>query len=404
MKQNHKIVLLTVLLAACLAVAASAQNVELLAAGPRDLAAADLVAAPGWKALELPREPVAVSWALPSDKALEAPAPFVARSKEYRIEISAAELERGVAVLTGAPGALVRLNPVPGQAFQPLDPHALVLTDPTGKAFAAGTGMELTATAEELKAAGAPFVEGTAAFRIRAELGAGTFRLQGDGLAGRYVLHVLDAGSDVALALRTLAGDYLHGQQLVVETDLGDAALKMAVDGFVTSPAGRAWPVTFSAVGKGVYRARLELDALEAPAPGLWQVHVRGQAADRPILRSARVAFNVAVPSARLTDAALKPGDALAVRLGVETAAAGRYEVRGVLYGTAPGGALQPIAVGHSAAYLAAGQGALDLAFDRDLVTASGLKAPFEVRDLRLVDQGTMGLLHRQARGLSISE
>ena len=72
-----------------------------------------------------------------------------------------------------------------------------------------------------------------------------------------------------------------------------------------------------------------------------------------------------------------------------------------------PPGALPQLprdAVAHSAAYLAAGHGALELAFDRELVAASGLRAPFEVRDLRLIDQGNMGLLHRQARGLVISE
>ena len=215
-------------------------------------------------------------------------------------------------------------------------------------------------------------------------------------------MHVLDAGSDLDLSLTTLASDYLHGQQLVVETRLAGGKLEMEVDGFVTSPAGRAWPLTFAAAGKGVYRAALDLDALEAPAPGLWEVHVRGHgtAAAGPILRSARVAFNVAVPSARFDGAAaLDPGDALGVRLGVETANPGRYEVRGVLYGTHPGGDLQPIAVAHSAAYLAAGHGALELAFDRALVAASGLRAPFEVRDLRLVDQGNMGLLHRQDAG-----
>ncbi len=408
MKQNSKIVFLTVLLAAALAVSASARNVEVLAAGPGDLAAADLVAAPGAKALELPREPVALSWALPADKVIDSAEPFTARSREYFVEVSAAELERGVAVLADAPGALVRLNPAPGEkALSPIDPHALVLTDPAGKAFAAGTGMELVATADQLKAAGAPFVEGTAAFRIAAGLGAGTFELEASGLGGgRYVMHVLDAGSDVTLGLRTGASDYLHGQQLVVETELAGAKLA-AVDGFVTSPAGRTWPVAFRAAGKGAYRAALELDALEAPAPGLWEVHVRGhgETAAGPVLRSARTAFNVAVPTARFDGAAaLAAGDPLNLRLGVETANPGRYEVRGVLYGTADGGEREPIAAAHSAAYLAAGHGTLELAFDQALVDASGLRAPFEIRDLRLIDQGAMGLLHRQERGLRISE
>jgi len=44
--------------------------------------------------------------------------------------------------------------------------------------------------------------------------------------------------------------------------------------------------------------------------------------------------------------------------------------------------------------------GALELALPRDVL--NGLTAPFEVRDLRLDDQGRMGVLHRQARGLVI--
>ena len=410
MKQHPKtVVLLTVLLALGAAAAAAAETVELLSPGPGDLAAVALVASPGAKAVELSRDPVAVSWALDADKALDAAAPFTAESKEYWVEVTAGDLARGVAVLTSAPGALVRLNPAAGEkASAALDPHAFVLTDPAGKAFAAGTGMELIATAEELRAAGAPFVEGTAAFRVRADLGAGTFDLKAPGLdAGRYVMHVLDAGSDVALTLRTLASDYLHGQRLLVETALGGGKLAMEINGFVTSPAGRAWPVTFSAAGKGVYRGALELDALEAPAPGLWEVHVAGsgRAAAGPVMRSARSAFNVAVPSARFDgSAALHPGGGLGVRLGIETASEGRYEVRGALFGTADDGALRPIAVAHGAAYLGAGHGVLELSFDRSLIAASGLAAPFEIRDLRLVDQGAMGLLHRQARGLLISE
>ena len=58
MKQTQKtVVLLTLLLAAGAAAAATAQSVELLAPGPRDLAASDLVASPGLKAVDVSREP-----------------------------------------------------------------------------------------------------------------------------------------------------------------------------------------------------------------------------------------------------------------------------------------------------------------------------------------------------------
>jgi Domain of unknown function (DUF4785) N-terminal domain/Domain of unknown function (DUF4785) C-terminal domain len=415
MSHQLRAFVLTVLLLASLCGAASAASeARWLAAADGDLVADTLTAPLGLKAASVPREAVAFSWALDADKALDlGAAASTAESKEYWVEVSAADLGRGVPIFTTAPGALVRLNPVPGaKAMAPIDPAGLVLSDPAGKVWSAGSGMDLAVGADKLRAAGAPFVEGTAAFRLRADLGAGTFGLRADGLAGdgRYVLLVLDRASSVALRLTSLAADHLHGQELRLEaalTDAGAPVAKAGLDGYVTSPAGRAWPLTFERLDGGTYGAKLTLDGLEAPAPGLWEAHVAAHSPRQggAVMRSARVPFQVAVPSARFDGGlALTAGDGLAVRLGVEAAAASRYEVRAILYGSGDSGELLPAAVGHSAAWLEPGHGALELRFDRAVVEASGLHAPYEIRDLRLVDQGTMGLLHRQARGLVLGE
>jgi hypothetical protein len=411
-------VVVLLLVSLCGPVAAQGEA-RFLAAAEGDLVADSLTAPLGLKAASVPRESVTFSWALDAAEALDlAAAPLSVESKEYRLEVTAAELGRGVAVVTGGPGALVRLNPAPGgpvsggKAMLPIDPAGLALTDPAGKVWTAGSGMELIASADKLRAAGAPFVEGTAAFRIRADLGAGVFTLRAAGLDGeaRYVLQVLDRASSVSLRLTTLSADYLHGQELRLEAVLldGDAAVaKARFDGYVTSPAGRAWPVTFEPLDGGRLAARLALDGLEAPSEGLWEAHVAAHSLRKggAVMRSARVPFHVAVPSARFDgEAALSAADGLGVRLGVEAASASRYEVRGVLFGTAADGRLLPAAVAHSAAWLEPGHGRLELVFDRAAVEASGLAAPFEVRDLRLVDQGTMGLLHRQARGLVLGK
>ena len=42
----------------------------------------------------------------------------------------------------------------------------------------------------------------------------------------------------------------------------------------------------------------------------------------------------------------------------------------------------------------------LTLAFAAATIAASGMRGPFELHDLRLVDQGRMFVLHRQARAL----
>ena len=401
------------------AAVAMAQPVQMLPMQDGDLAATDLVAPMGLKASSVPTEAVSMSWALPADKALDlGTSGQVAISKEYWIDITAKDLQQGVPIFAQSPGALVRINPAPGDkalAGTPLNPNSLTVLDANKRVFAEGSAMELMASPEQLKAAGSPFVEGTMAFRLRADLGAGPFTLKAANLGeGRYVMHVLDQGSPVELAVKTTRGEYLHGQQLnldaLLQTDgkVGLVGMAMeSVEGFVVSPAGRSWPVRFTANDSGAYKASLALDALEAPAPGLWEAHVavQGKAEGLNLRRYAKVAFQVTVPSARFSGGAEKVAllnGGLALRLGVTTASASRYEVRGVLYGTDAAGAMRPIAVSHSANWLEAGDHALVLSFGQDLLDASGLGAPFEVRDLRLVDQGTMGTLHRQGRGLLI--
>ena len=71
----------------------------------------------------------------------------------------------------------------------------------------------------------------------------------------------------------------------------------------------------------------------------------------------------------------------------------GRYEVRGMLYGTNSKGLLVPAMVTHSAAYMKAGNGQIAMSFDSDILAKSGLHAPFELRNMQLRDQGKMAVL-----------
>jgi hypothetical protein len=404
--------LATVLLATVLlTTVASAQNrIALAPLAGGDLAASELQAPLGLKAAVLPTEPASMSWGLDPQKALDLnPAPFVARSREYFLDLSAAELRHGIDLPTDGAGALVRLNPAPGsKGSAPIDPLRVSIITADKRTFAQGTGFDQMASANQLKAAGSPFVEGTTAFRLNSEVGAGTHRLRVEGLhdGGRYVVHVFDQNSPVELVLSTNRGTYLSGQNLVVKARLAGGLPAHKVEGFVTSPAGRAWPLTFEPAGKGLFRATLLLDGLETPTPGLWEAHVSatGGKGRAQTLRQSRTAFDVAVASARLNgEVALVSGiEALAIRLGVESAALGRYEIRGVLFGTTGDGQMLPAAVAHSADTLHSGHGSLVLSFDTAAAQAAGLGAPYEVRDLRLMDQGTMGLLHQQRVGLVI--
>ncbi|MEN8165031.1 MAG: DUF4785 domain-containing protein [Acidobacteriota bacterium] len=58
------------------------------------------------------------------------------------------------------------------------------------------------------------------------------------------------------------------------------------------------------------------------------------------------------------------------------------------------------LGVGNTANWMPQGVGSLDLHFDAAMLEDSGLGAPYELRDLQLLDQGRMGQLHRQALAL----
>lgn len=368
---------------------------------------------------DLERAAVAMSWALDGEQRIAgAPQNFVALSREYYVEVSADELAAGVTLHTTSPRALVRLQPL--AAGGPRDslaihPQSLVISSGAGRAYAAGSGMEMLVTADKLAKADVPFAEGTSAFRVHAELGAGALRLRAPELHGsaRYLVNVVEPDSKFALTMQTGAPSYLHGQQLsvlpeLVEQEAGRVTGRHALgklDGYVTSPAGRSFPVSFKLAKDGRLRATLALDADEASSPGLWEVHAHGQAQVRgqTVKRSLRLAFGVAMPVARLDGSAAmanEPGS-MGVRLGVEVGAPGRYEVRALLYGMV-GGAMKPLGVAHAAHWLEPGRQQLVLRYGAELL--NGASGPFELRDLNLLDQGRMGVLQRQQRALTIDE
>lgn len=402
---------------------AARETLTLAPPAPGDLAAAALAApaeVPEALMPDVPRDPVSFTFPLdPSQPLAARPAPPRAESREYWQQVEAGELGRGVPLYATAPGALVRISPVAvrGELRAPaIDPAGLALIPPSGEALAPGEGMSLLAGAEALRAAGMAFPEGTAAFRIDRALGAGRFELRAPALAEtgrRYLVHVLDAGSDLALAIE--AGDtaILAGGELTVDAGLtaGEAPVAAGeLEGFVSSPDGRLRPVTFERGRDGLWRAAFTVAGATA-APGLWEVHARAAGEHRGLtaVRSVRVPFAVAAPSARLTGAATvirpaaaKGAGALRIELPVEASAAGRYEARGVVWGTAADGTLRPLAAVHAADWIEPGTAVLALEVPADILGAAGLGAPWELRDLRLHDQGRMGLLHRQAEALAV--
>ncbi len=369
---------------------------------------------------DVSREAVTFTWALDPAHEIgkDEPTYPVAYSRQYWLRVTPEELRAGVALPTTSAGALVRVQSfdVDGDA-RPVDIDALRVATPAGELLVRGAAMDLLIDAEKMDAASTPFATGTAAFRLRGDLGAGEFVVSGEVFDAEsqredpgadidsILFHVFEPNSDAVLALAANQGHFLHNSvaRFTVELQAEDVTSVAQIDGFLAAPSGQAWPVTFTPAADGAYVARVPLNASgEAGYRGLWQVEavVEGDANGQRVRRAVHTAFAVALPTARVTDVARQRQDGVrTVDVGVEVAVEGRYEVRAVVYGTNTEGQLRPLAAAHSAAWLEPGEGTLSLGFDAQALAREGFGAPFEVRDLRLIDQGRMSLLQEQARG-----
>lgn len=426
---NHLKTIVTLLATLLLAAASLAQPIDrqfLLEPDSKDLTPNQLMAPSGASfTAQVQRVPVRFDRALSADEPIELrQVPHTARSKEFWREVDAAELANGVLIHTAGSSALIRINPAAGLQSsnlgerEDLDPLRLAITSPKGKRHHDGEAMDLIVDSDRLQAAGAPFAEGTSAFRLKAELGAGSFSIQAQDLdatsGGRYVIHVLDQASNLELDLQTHRSTYLQGETMRVSIRLGhgDRASSFAIDELqarVVSPSGDAFDLPVRRLQNGAYRAKWTVDARGENAMGLWEVHVFAQAMvkGKRVERGARTAFGAALPSARLTgEAILDRGDrrerGMVVGFEIENVASTRYEIRGLLFGTDRTGELRPLAIAHSASWLDPGLSSLELVFEKELFAASELTAPYEIRNLQLVDQARMAVLQRQALALQI--
>jgi hypothetical protein len=414
--------------------AARAQDLVLPPPAPADLAVTGALAdaAPP---VDADREPVAVAWPLAAGSPLRtATAPFVAASREHWFRVTAAELEAGVDPAIASRGALVRLSPLARErGAAPPSPPSLadvVIVDGAGESHRGAAAVAALADDEALAAAGARLPEGSAALRLRPELGAGPFRLRLEGAATSgavgYLVHVFEPGSEVVLTLGADRSAYAADSTGEITLALEDAGRRLApveIVGFVHSPGGAVTPLDFVPGPEGRLHARFPTRGEDARA-GLWQAEVAVVAAaapaaidgggDEPALRrqrprgspmlhrrTARTAFAVALPTARLVGAVELVGPptatGLAVAVPVEVASAGRYAVRGTLAAKRAGGARFAVARAESAAWLEPGTGALALEFPAAVLAAAAPGTELELVELELVDPGRLGLLERRA-------
>jgi len=385
--------------------ATAGEALSLLARAPQDLVATRLLAPDTHHSTaSLDRAPASLSWPLDRAAALDGrPQAYSAASREYWIDADEGELRNGIRLPLSASGAVVRISPHgggAGNAIAMADVQVLVAGHRLDNARAIRSG----ADEDALRGAGMDVPQGSVALRLGDEVAGDDVRLALPTAHGAYLVHVFEPASTIVLGLAAERDGIAGGDRMRFRATIAGATLER-VGGLVSAPDGASQTVDFGRQPDGSYVAEVTPDVAHAGGHGLWEMHAFGITGGKnAIPRDAKTAFAVSRPLARLEGGAervatLSRNSGLALSVGVETGAASRYGLSGVLYGTGNDGKLHPVAMAQSAAWLDAGHGRIELRYD---AASLSLGAPWEVRDLRLVDQADMSLQERRERAFAL--
>lgn len=359
------------------------------------------------ESISLDPTPVTVSWpVLSSERGVEASASaYMAKSRGYRFQVSGTELEQGVVLPLSAPQPVIRLT----SSVAEIDPSVIRVREAGESGWRSKAAIETAVDATQLKSLLAFETGRTSMIRLSKAIAPGLVELSAPASGDRGVMiQVNEPQSDAVLQLQTTRATYHPNDTLTFSTGWSRPDITSEhVDAVLISPSGERFEVPMSENVAAPWTGTVALEQPIATPGQLWHVVVDVEGVDgtgESILRTAKTAFSYVERTARLTgDLSRTETDEEHFQLAfaVDVAIAGRYALSGVLYGTDTSGAVRPMLMGQSAMVLEPGSGSLALTFDRTLMPEDvDVSVPLELRDLRLVDQSRMGVLHRQAQAV----
>lgn len=327
------------------------------------------------------------------------PQSYTSGSDEYWFEVTAQQLNAGVGLAISSQEALIRLSSKKIQrslvAPKAIDPNDVelyknknVLLNPFNKMVS------------QQQLATANIFPNSSALKLDKSVGTGEFTLKVKQVLDAqqsYLINVKEKNSDHKLYVSIDNQSYLAGDQVTFTANMTNKNKKLADSSqqiFIQLPSGEKRAVELNKKG-GKYQFTAPENLTGLKRGELVELFVESEVLDNglKVKRNGKVAFAIAQPTARIVgDAFVKKSSA---KVKLEVASEGRYEISGLVYGTNKSGTSVPIMLSRSAYYLAAGQHKVALKFDRKLLRKSGLKAPYLVKELRLMDQSRMALLQQ---------
>jgi len=343
---------------------------------------------------------------------------FTSISDEYWFEATGKQLKSGVALAISSPGALIRLSgkqtkgkySIPAKAIDPNSVQLFKNNKMLSSPFSQKVSQQEFATAN--------IFPNSSAMKLNSKLGKGEFTLKVDDYLvdeQRYIVNVKEKNAEHTLHLSLAKQSYMPGQKITFTSALKSTSTnkKILMQGkqkaYIKTPSGEKKTVSFTKYNDQ-FQFTLPTDLTSEKRGQLFELHVEteNRTNDLKVKRNAKVAFAIAQPTARIeivgkllnvasesgvrtkSDAAPSFAD-----ISLRVASEGRYEISAVIYGSSGKNLSLPFMLSRSAYYLIPGDHTVKLRLDTDIIKSSGLKAPYAIKSVRLMDQSRMALLQQ---------
>ncbi len=346
---------------------------------------------------------------------------FTSISDEYWFEVTGKQLKTGVGLAITTPGALVRLSGKLAKdrystQTKGIDPNSVQLFKNSKKLSA-----PFSQKVSQQEFATANIFPNSSALKLNSELGKGEFTLKVNDYLDdnqRYVVNVKEKNAEHKLHLSLPKQSYMQGQTInftsqVKATSTNKAEMTKGKQvAYIKMPSGEKKQLNFTTNGDQ-FQFTVPTNLAPAKRGQLFELHIEteNEVDDLSVKRNAKVAFAVAQPTARIEavaelnqdsftvseDGALKQKSFASnfVNIDLQVASEGRYEVSAMIYGSTDEKLSLPFMLSRSAYYLTPGEHTVKLQLDTQIIENSGLKAPYIVKNIRLMDQSRMALLQQ---------
>lgn len=335
------------------------------------------------------------------------PTGYEEQSRAFKLSVSGSELNKGISLPVTSKSALIRIQPKSSAKGEKPIAMETIEIEQGGIVTKGDQAFEIFVSGEELQAAGIATDKSTSAMQMKSSFKPEpvTIRSKSTVSDKQYFVHVQEKNSNKVLVMATKKPEVLQGEELDINLQLeglsSEANLNY-MNGNLVSPEGKRYPVELTQKD-GAIRLKADTTQAGSAAPGLWELQTSVEYQDGATLvrRDGRLAFALSAKTARYNSDVnihkISDSNSFKVELQVETYTPGRYEASVMVTGAESESAIQVMA----AKWLDASD-TITLTVDEEILSESGISAPYQLRNLTLKDQTRMSTLWVQSEVLTV--